>query len=612
MKTQPRISHRSMEQSLRRAAGLGIGSRALSRTRILLVASASSLAFSAQAAQPNVSGEGPWAKSRIIVMPRAGLSEVDLASVLRVHGGKPTRIGQSGLFIVDLPAQASEKAVVEALAHNPHLKFAELDRRGSINAVWNDPYLGSEWHLSKIGAPTAWDVSQGSGVTIAVLDTGVDGSHPDLSSRMVPGWNYVGDNSNTSDVMGHGTKVAGSVAAASDNLIGVSSVTGQARIMPLLVADSSGYFYYSNIAQALTYAADHGARVATISLEGMYKSLTVQNAAQYMKSKGGLVAVSAGNNGIDENVTPTTTMIPVSATDSNDALASWSSYGKFVAMSAPGVGIWTTTVGGGYGAVSGTSFSSPITAGVIALIMAANPKLSNTQVETALYASAVDLGASGRDIYYGYGRVNAAGAVQAAIQTTSTADTQPPTATIASPGAGTTVSSLVPVNVSATDNVGVAKVDLLVNGSSVASDLSSPYAFSFDSSKVPNGSATLTAIAYDNAGNSASSTSVTVNVANQSAVTADSTPPTVTIQNPTNGALVSGMVTITTSAADNSGSSGIRQDLFIGGTRVATGTGSTLSYKWNTRKAGKGLYTIEAVATDAAGNKSSKAVQVSK
>nr|WP_316640482.1 MHFG family PEP-CTERM protein [uncultured Roseateles sp.] len=554
-----------------------------------------------------------YAKGRILVMARAGLSEKELAKTLGQHGGKGRRLGKSDLFVVDLPAQASETAVAALLAKHPQLKFAELDQRIAPALVTNDPYLGSQWHLNKIGATSAWDSSQGNGTTIAILDTGVDGTHPDLSARMVAGWNFYDNNADASDVLGHGTAVAGAAAASSNNAVGVAGVAGQARIMPLRITDPSGYAYWSTVAQGLTWAADQGAKVANISFNGVAGSLAVQNAAQYMKNKGGLVVVAAGNNGIDENLTPTTTMIPVSATDQNDLRTSWSSYGSFVAISAPGQDIWTTTKGGGYQAWWGTSLASPVVAGVVAQMLSAKPTLSNIQQESLLYASATDLGTAGRDPYYGYGRVNAAAAVQASLAASPPADTQAPIAAIAAPAGGATVSAWVAVNVNASDNVGVARVELRVNGSTVATDNSAPYGFSWDSTTVPNGMVNLVAQAFDAAGNSASSATITVNVANGAGIVADVTPPVLTLSNPVNGAKLSGnTVTVTVNATDNSGAAGIAQTLFIDGAQVASGSGGSLSYSWNIRKAAVGSHTIKAVAKDAAGNTATQSISVSK
>jgi subtilisin family serine protease len=562
---------------------------------------------------------GLFAKGRVLLMPRPGLPEAELAKIVSVHGGKTTRITSSGLHVVELPPNASEQAVANLLAHNPHLKFAELDQKVIANLTPNDPYFGSEWHAAKIGAPTAWDSSSGAGVTIAILDSGVDGTHPDLSAQMVPGWNFYDNNSNTSDVYGHGTQTAGTAAATNNNGMGVAAIAGGAKIMPIRIADASGTGYWSMIAQGISYAADHGARVASISFDNLLSSSSILSAAQYMKSKNGLVVIAAGNCGCSPNLAPSASVIPVSATDSNDQMTGWSSYGGYVAMSAPGVSIYTTTVGGGYGQVSGTSFSSPIVAATVALMMSANPRLTNTKIESLLYSTATDLGSSGRDIYYGYGRVNAAAAMQAVLGAGTAVDSQPPTVSMTSPSASVTVSGLVSVDVAATDNVGVSKVEFRVNGATVATDTMSPYGFSWDSKSVANGMATLTAVAYDAAGNPASSAPVSVNVANATSVpppispVADSTPPVVQILSPASGSIkAKGSVSISASASDNSGTAGITQTLYIDGVPKATAGGASLSYGWNVNKVGSGPHTIQIVATDAVGNSSSASVQVTK
>lgn len=156
-------------------------------------------------------------------MPRAGLPAQVFASILKEHDGKARKIGQSNLYVVALP-EYTEEGVHTRLEHHPHLKFAELDRVVMPALIPNDPVYINEWHLPKIGAPSAWNITQGNGITIAILDSGVDNSHPDLASRIVPGWNLYDNNSDTSDVVGHGTSVAGTAAAISNNSIGVVGV----------------------------------------------------------------------------------------------------------------------------------------------------------------------------------------------------------------------------------------------------------------------------------------------------------------------------------------------------------------------------------------------------
>lgn len=571
----------------------------------LILAVAAPLAGAQPAGAPAPATAPQWVPGRLLVQPRPGLSDEEFAKILKTHGAKSVgRITGIDVHIVQLPANASEKAVAALLAKNPHIKFAEPDMILKPEATANDPYFVNAWHLPKIGAPTAWDSSNGTNITIAILDSGVDAAHPDLSGKLVAGWNFYDNNSTTTDVYGHGTMVAGTAAATTNNGIGVASVAGGAKIMPIRVTDTSGLGYLSAMASGLTWAADHGARVANLSFEAAGGYSTVQTAAQYLKNKGGLLASAAGNSGALQSFAYSDTNIVVSATDSNDAKTSWSNYGSFVSVAAPGVGIYTTVRGGGYGAVSGTSVASPVTAGVVALMMSANPTLGAGNVQSLLYASVKDLGTAGKDSYYGYGRVDAAAAVLAAKSAT-VSDTAVPTVSLTAPANGSTVKGLVAVNVSASDNVGVSRVDLMVNGAKLASDTASPYGFSWDSTTVPDGNATLTAYAYDAAGNYAAG-SVGVKVAN----TTDTTPPVAVIGKPLNGSKVSGNVAIAASASDNVGVTSL--SLAIDGQPKATVSGSSLSYNWNSRKAAAGTHSIHVEARDAAGNVGSTTIQVVK
>ncbi len=560
-------------------------------------------------------GRHEYARGRILVEALAGVSADELDKILKPHGGKRRKLGQSNINVVELPAGMSEEDAVARLRRNPAFKSVELDRKFKSTLAVNDPYIGSEWHLNKIGATSAWDTTQGAGVTIAILDSGVDATHPDLAPNLVPGYNAYSNNLDTADVCGHGTAVAGSAAARSNNGAGVASVAGQAKIMPIRIAyldaaTNSCYAYASTIAAGITWAADHGARIANVSYGPLAGNATIQNAAQYMKSKGGLVFISAGNNGIDENLVPSTTLIAVSATDSTDNKASWSSYGNFVSLAAPGANIWTTSRGGIYQGWNGTSFASPVAAGVAALMMAAAPSLDGAQIEQALFASSVDLGAPGRDPQFGYGRVDANAGVKAALAKVGAIDSQPPTSAITSPAANSSVSGLVTVNVAAGDNVGVDRVELKANGTVVGSDSASPFSFSWNSANAANGMTTLIATAFDKAGNATASSPVAVNVANSAPPPVkDSTPPQLRIDNPVAGA-VSGTVSVNVSASDNSGPAGISQSLYIDNQLVASGKGGALAYSWRTRRAGSGNHVITAVAKDAAGNGASASVTV--
>ncbi|MBI4597195.1 MAG: S8 family serine peptidase [Candidatus Omnitrophica bacterium] len=309
------------------------------------------------------------------------------------------------------------------------LELMEIDGRCEPIAILNDPSISSQWHHTKINSALAWDHATGANLTVGIADTGVDASHPDLAAHMVPGWNFYDNTSDTSDVHGHGTKVAGTQAAIGNNALQVAGLAWDAKIMPLRVSDASGYAYYSTISNAITYAADRGAKTVNVSFGGVCQSSTIASAGNYMRNKNGWVVVGADNTGGDPGCASVPDLLFASATDSNDAKASFSSYGNHVDIAAPGVSILTTTRGGGTGSVSGTSFSSPVTAGVVTLIWSANPTLTSDQVEDILFRSAKDLGAAGWDPYFGWGRVDAGAAVALAKSTSGpTLDTTAPSA----------------------------------------------------------------------------------------------------------------------------------------------------------------------------------------
>ncbi|HBA67229.1 MAG TPA: peptidase S8 [Methylococcaceae bacterium] len=558
----------------------------------------------------------PWKEGQILVKPKAGLSDIEFDRILKRNNGQGKgAIGNLKVHIVSVPAQA-EEAVVRALSRNPHIEFAELDMAVELSFVApNDPRFGNQWHLPKIQAPTSWVSSKADNTVIAILDTGVDSSHSDLSSKLIPGWNSVDGSGDTSDINGHGTAVAGVAGAATDNANGVAGVAWNAQILPVRISNrSDGAAYFSDIARGLNWAANQGADVANISY-GVSNSSAVTSAAQYMRSKNGLVVVAAGNDGINPGFADNPHMISVSATTSSDAKASWSNYGAFIDVAAPGASIQTTTRGGGYGNWNGTSFSSPVTAGVVALIKGANPTLTPDEVEQILKASA-DKIAGDIHPYYGHGRVNAAVAVEMAQSMVNvTVDNDAPSVNIFSPTGGSTVSGFVAVEVNATDNVGVSEVSLYANGLYVGTDTTAPYQFSWDSNQVADGSVTLSAIAIDAAGNEGVSSDVNVTVKNTieqveevvdepvEEVIEDIAAPTVAISNPADGSQVARVVKIDVSAEDDVAVANIQ--LFINGRLVSSVDGGSLSHNWNTNRESRGTYIIEAIATDTS-NKTAK------
>jgi len=465
---------------------------------------------------------------RLLVGFRSNVLPTQAQAVINGLGAKSSRqIGSLHIHVVELPPTANANAVANAFRGRAEVQFTELDMRlPSVQMTPNDPSYSSQWHLPKIQAPTAWLTSTGSSsIQIAILDTGVDPGHMDLYTKMVSGWNIFDNNSDSRDVHGHGTKVAGTAAASSNNGIGGAGVSWNSLIMPIRVTDTAGYATYSTLASGLNWAADRGARVANMSFD-VTGSSTVSSAAQYFQSKGGVVVSSAGNSGTSSTLAPSPFIITVSATDPNDAIYSWSTTGNRVTLSAPGC-VFTTFNGNTYGSACGTSFSSPVVAGVAALLLATNPNLSPAQAVAILQSSSDDLGSTGLDPIFGYGRVNASKAVQMAFNPPSTSsgsptptptptpvvaptDTQAPVIRLLSPGSGTFVSGNLAITFSATDNVGVTQVQLLVNGTVVGTSTSAPFTIRWNTNKAAKGSHTLQGRALDARGNAGLSTAIMV------------------------------------------------------------------------------------------------------
>lgn len=550
-----------------------------------------------------------YVEDELLVQFKAGVpNEKVTQAIAGAEATEDEEIPQIRVKKIKVPPQALEK-VKASLKKNPHVNFVENNSLARGGALPNDPSYASQWHLPKISAPLAWDISTGSAsVDIAIVDSGVDPAHPDLAGKLIPGYNFLIGNSDTHDVLGHGTAVAGTAGAIANNAKGVSGVAWQNQIMPLVVLDASDYASYSNIAQAITYAADHGVRVINVSIGGSSSSSTLQNAVTYAWNKGALVFVSAMNNNTSTPYYPAAcaNAIAVASTNSADAKASFSNYGTWITLTAPGEYIYTTNNGGGYGAWNGTSFSSPMTAGLAALILSVNPMLSNAQVLDILKKNADDLGATGFDTSFGYGRINAYKSLVAAQTAIPQTDTISPAVSISSPSSGSIVNGLVAVNVPASDNVGVARVDLFINGALFATGTTSPFSFSWDTTTVTDATYTLTASAYDAAGNIAQSSAVTAKVVN----TPDILPPTVTIISPANGAKIANSVTVNVSATDNVGVT--KTELYIDGLLKATSNSGSLSWNWNSRKVAGGTHTITSKAYDGAANIRTTSISVTK
>jgi type VII secretion-associated serine protease mycosin len=278
----------------------------------------------------------------------------------------------------------------------------------------NDPRISEQWGWLRIHCDEAYGTGyHGSGVIVAVLDTGVDTEHPDLKANIINGYNFVDKNNNVTDVNGHGTMVAGIIAAVANNSIGIAGVAPEVKIMPLKVISSQGGSLI-DIDLAILYAVNNGARIISMSFgQNSSLGLATESALNYAYQHGCVLIAGAGNDNNSEPFYPAAydNVIAVSAIDQNNEKASFSNFGSYIDLCAPGVNVLSTNINGTYTYGSGTSFATPFVAGVAALLLSKYPDLTPQEVADTLYNEAEDLGPSGWDEYYGWGLVNAYSAV---------------------------------------------------------------------------------------------------------------------------------------------------------------------------------------------------------
>ncbi len=319
--------------------------------------------------------------------------------------------------LVPAIAASVPQTAIEALTRNPRVTRVEPD----IEVYAVDAELDNTWGVKRIGGGTQSNGNNGAGVKVAIIDSGINYNHPDLAANYVGGYDFVNKDTNPMDDNGHGTHVAGTVAAR-DNDTGVVGVAPGASLYGLKVLGANGNGSYSAVIAALQWSVDNGIQVTNNSYGSSGDPGTTVKAAFDTAYAAGVLNVAAAGNsgnpaGAGNNViypAKWASVIAVAATDSSDKRASWSSTGPDVELAAPGVSINSTLKGGGYGTMSGTSMASPHVAGTAALVIASgitdangNGKI-NDDVRQKLTATADDLGAAGRDTWYGYGLVNAA------------------------------------------------------------------------------------------------------------------------------------------------------------------------------------------------------------
>ncbi len=335
----------------------------------------------------------------------------------------------SNTYLLRLRSSSDAERLASQLTADPAVAFAEPNYVRHLMRTPNDPIVEQQWALNNIQAYQAWDITTGGEIVIAVLDTGVDGGHPDLQGKVLPGFNAFTNDGNSNDDQGHGTAVAGLIAANTDNSTGIAGICWSCKILPVKVLSARGSGNDASVSRGIRWAADNGARVINMSLGGSEESQTLREAVYYALGRGVLVIAASGNERQEGNAINYPAGYPevvaVGATGNTDIVTGFSNTGDHVDITAPGVGMWTLLPSGQYGVPNGTSFSSPYVAGVAGLVLSLRGDLGFADAACVLEASTDDKGAPGKDQEYGWGRLNALKAVQLAQSYTGCPLNQP-------------------------------------------------------------------------------------------------------------------------------------------------------------------------------------------
>ncbi len=355
-------------------------------------------------------------KGKILARIRPGADPEAIAGGYGMKLKKTFRIGKMvyGIFEMAEGRKAEAEAVMERIRQDERLTYAEPAPTFRLHRVPDDPqYAPRQYCHIKMQSEKAWDVETGSEKTIlAIIDTGIDGTHPEFADRLVTGHNFSTDEDVPPgvhfDSYGHGTHVAGIAAATGDNGIGVAGVDWKSRIMALKVNDE-GDEVAEYVVESIPWAVDHGARVLNLSLGSPGYSQALQDAVTYACQQGASVVVSMGNNytAIVQFPAASQGTIAIGSTNGRDEVSVFSTWGNHISVSAPGEEILSTSKKNhGYVSASGTSMSAPQIAGALALLKSAHPDWSIEEIRSHLEATADDVGEPGFDWKTGWGRLN--------------------------------------------------------------------------------------------------------------------------------------------------------------------------------------------------------------
>ncbi len=359
----------------------------------------------------------PHVKNQLVVKYKPGASPPKLLSS-KTRGMQTETIEALDVVIHEVPPDQLASMLAQ-LSSDPNVEWVEPTVQIAVlETSPNDPAFQLQWWLTRIQAPQAWDYSTGSSVlTIAIVDSGIDYSHPDLAAKIIGGWDFVNNDSVAEDENGHGTAVAGIAAAITNNAEGISGVSWGARILPVKVTGADGLGTYEATAAGIVYAVYAGAAVINLSLGGSAPSQLLLDAVTYASANGVVVVAASGNNGSQNVLYPAkyNQTIAVASTDYNNQVSGFSNYGPEVDIAAPGQSIYSTTLGGLYISRTGTSMAAPLVAGAAAVLLSLPGNNAPSLVRQQMLSTALDIAPAGMDNHSGHGLLQLNRAIRQAL-----------------------------------------------------------------------------------------------------------------------------------------------------------------------------------------------------
>ncbi len=369
-------------------------------------------------------GVGPirYVKDEVILKFHLGVNSREIDGILEKHRlqalpGQDNFLSKIGFVKAIIPSGREVFEVVMDLAKEHKIKKAEPNFIAEILTT-QDPLYENQYYPSRIHFDKVFDrLGSQTKVRVAVIDSGVDKSHPDLVGRILEGYDFVEDRPEVSDVHGHGTFVAG-IIAANPNQIGIRGLFDYSEIVPVRVIDGSGNATYEDVAKGIIYAVDHGAKVINLSIGGYAFSLLLEGAVDYALENGCILVASGGNDGLKMAVYPAASpgVIGVGALGRNGDLLGLSNRGKHIDVVAPGEFILSTGLLGQYAYSTGTSAAAPMVSALAAMLLSERADLSSTAIHRVILQSAKDLGPKGRDKSYGSGLIQADAALEQEVE----------------------------------------------------------------------------------------------------------------------------------------------------------------------------------------------------